>query len=460
VSFLFTLRKKVLESKIPQSRVISFIIKALPARIKYGTSYVRATRTISLVEKGNFDVRRFQNQKLGELATNFNNSKYGARKKIGKSLDTFLTIQPMKSSDLPKDPEDLTSIPVSQLEICSTSGSSGAPKVFLLEKTRGPVETAFVHRAWKSAGFSHRDSRAVIRGIDNDSSEGKSFSWSPLLQELQISPFMMTENNLEAIWVEVVRRKIKFIHGYPSAIEVLAKWLERTRVSLEQTRTINGLLLISEELLEGQAELFNKVFPNAKCVSFYGQSEKVAFATQDAEDSSLFHFSPIYGITELLDDEGNQVSDVGAQGNLYSTGLLFSGTAFVRYELGDKAELVSKPTKDNDFVLTVRNIKSRWAASPIVGRSGEILSLASINMHSSELLDFSRIQFIQNRVGELTVLLVPSSSDYVNSLKVFSEKFASKLGTSLEINFQVVHEIQLNSRGKAKLFISKIKEQH
>jgi len=448
------IRRKFLTDESFVTRLIGLVIPYVPALLKYGRSYVETRRMLLQYESSKFDVQNFVNSKLADLISRFNTTKYAECRQIHLDARDALAMAPlMRVTDLPSNPRELCPQNEDKLDVCSTSGSSGVPKVFYLGSDRGPVETAFVHHAWKKSGFRHTQSRAVLRGLDAKGA-GELFKWNPILQELQISPFLLNDSNSLIVWEEIKRRNIRFIHGYPSSMEVLASALKNQSQHDTHVLKIRGLLLISEQIYEHQRILFSAVFPEAKQVSFFGQSEKVAFAFQDPSDPNIYHFSPLYGIVELLNDSGEKIEDKGASGMLYATGLLFKGSSFVRYELGDTAELVELPTAANQFTLSVRNIKSWRASHPIVGSSGERFSLAAVNMHVRELLDVSRMQLIQRQPGELEVYLVTRDGKDRTSAKVIAEKLQAKVGDSLSVRTFYVDEIQLNSRGKAKLFIS------
>jgi len=448
------LRKRLLNSGGFATRALGAFVRFLPAVIKYGKSYAETTRLIRKYESNEFDVGNYVKSKLDNVYSQFNTTKYASYNSIHLNHGDPVSSAPlMMVSDLPSEPRDLCPEGQETLELCSTSGSTGTPKVFYLGHDRGPLETAFVHHAWMQAGFTHTQARAVLRGLDGNA-DSELFKWNGLLQELQISPFLLTELNSQLVFQEISRRKIRFIHGYPSSIEVLARAISNFDLNHSYAQEIRGLLLISEQIYEHQTELFEKVFPSAKQVSFYGQSEKVAFAFQDSSDPDVYHFSPLYGFVELLNDLGERLETKGLRGKLHATGLIFKGSRFVRYELGDTAELVELPSEENRFVLSVRNIQSWRASAPIIGNSGEKFSLAAINMHVRELLDVSRMQLIQRQPGELELYLVTRDDENRTSVETLSEKLQAKLGDSIRVTTFHVKDISLNSRGKAKLFIS------
>lgn len=458
---LFTeLRLRLLHSENSFTRFTGRIVRYLPVRLKYGNSYVNTQINIRAFEKGAFQVEDYIKENFVRVIRNFNDTEFAKTKNLHLREGAQVSEVPIfQSKDLPKNPIELCPANQKDLELCTTSGSSGRPKVFYLGRDRGPIETAFVHHAWKAAGFNPYHQRAVFRGID-EADSGELFRWNPILQELQISPFILSDDTAPIIWKEISKRKILYIHGYPSTIEVLAKWIGSRPHEFPDRATIRGLLLISEQTFPHQRKIFSEVFPRAKQVSFYGQSEKVAFGFQDERDADLFHFSPIYGFTELLDDSGAQITQAGQVGNLFSTGFLFRGSSFLRYELGDQAELVQAPSIENRYVLSVRNIKSRWESKPIIGSNGRVISLAAVNMHIPELLQFSRVQFIQPEPGKLQLSVVLKSDSVSDDLKLVESKLQRKIGDSLEVAVRRVDQITLNSRGKAKLFVSYLDEKN
>jgi phenylacetate-CoA ligase len=223
----------------------------------------------------------------------------------------------------------------------------------------------------------------------------------------------------------------------------------------KQASLIRGILSISERTYPHQNELFNSIFTNAKVVSFYGLSEKVAFATIDPDDSMTYHFSPIYGVTELLDDNFKPIVEPGKIGQLYSTGLLFTGTRFIRYELGDQAELVELPSRLNNYVLSVRNLESRWTARPAVGKNGELIHITSLNLHEPVMNYFSQMQFLQEKPGHLQISIIPNQKSSSKNLEDLRLMMQNLVGESLEVTVKTVGSLERNSRGKSPLLVVK-----
>jgi phenylacetate-CoA ligase len=459
---LLVLRKKLLQNRWLSKSFSGSIIRFTPALLKYGNAYVATKAAIRKARRSLSYVEDWRNKRLAKVLQETSNTEWG--KSLGLGLILEKTKDPMEVlSKLPAmravavsdNPNQYLTSDLRKFDFCSTSGTSGKPKIFYLGIERGPIETAFVHDSWRSSGFGHQSKRAVFRGITLEGSYSPLLSWRPELQELQISPFSLTYANLEIIWKEIFTRRIKYLHGYPSALEILASWLRDNPSALNEAKSIKGVLPISETTFPHQTYLFKSIFTNAKIVSFYGLSEKVAFANMDESNPTVYHFSPIYGITELLGEDLTPIEEEGQEGFLFSTGLLYSGTRFVRYETGDQAELVSTPTRENGFVLSVKNVKSRWTVKPAIGKKGEIISITALNLHQPVMLYFSQMQYLQRNPGELQLSVIPNKLSTSSNLEKLRTQVQNLVGEALDVTLEIVDSLEQNSRGKIQLLVVK-----
>ena len=69
-----------------------------------------------------------------------------------------------------------------------------------------------------------------------------------------------------------------------------------------------------------------------------------------------------------------------------------------------------------------------------------------------------RYQYVQNKVGALKVKIMPSSTYSESDTKVISKLIGERVGHDFEIDFEIVKEIPLTSRGKFKRLIREIDE--
>ena len=176
----------------------------------------------------------------------------------------------------------------------STGGSTGRPLEILLDKDGFQREWAFMVAQWMRAGFEPGLRRATFRGVAFPA--GRTIQENPVYDELQFSPFAMTDVNLPAYVRRLKSFGPAFLYGYPSALTILAKWVEAHPEA--NFPAIRGLLCGSESLRDGQREYLERVF-GARLYSWYGMSEKVVLAGE-CESSNSYHAFPQYGVTELL----------------------------------------------------------------------------------------------------------------------------------------------------------------
>jgi phenylacetate-CoA ligase len=338
--------------------------------------------------------------------------------------------------------------PLEELDTGSSGGSSGTPAKFYLDRNRSPIEYAFVHDAWSRAGFRAGNPRCVFRGLELSNADPAHMEYEPALAELRCSVFHLTDATMHGYYEAIVTRKIRFIHGYPSAIAIFAAFLVRTgRAPLPQ---IAGVFPTSERFDSAQQEIVRQAFAHASLVPFYGLSEKVAFASAQGDDPDVFGFEPLYGFTELLDEHDAPVVTPGVSGRIVSTGLLFPGMPLIRYDTGDSAELVALPDATNGRRLTVRDIRPKHATEYLIGRSGSLIAVKGmISNLQGTAYGVQEYQFYQDTPGEAVVRLVPLSrgaTDFSHYRDLLNRKLAGELHVAVEI----VDRIAMTPRGKRK----------
>jgi len=200
----------------------------------------------------------------------------------------------------------------------STGGTSGNQLKIFLDDGAQSVEMGFMHRQWRRVGYTPRDKKATFRGVSFPNLQpGVFWQHNPIYNELQFSPFHMTEPNLGAYVDQIIRFAPSYFHGYPSALDVLAEYVSRHGLT-DKMPQIRAALLGSEGASVAQRERIERVF-RTRVYSWYGHSERVVLAGE-CEKSNAYHHFPDYGILEIIDDHGNFCEKEGARGEIVGTG--------------------------------------------------------------------------------------------------------------------------------------------
>lgn len=377
------------------------------------------------------------------------------RRLLGRPAWQILAhIEPIEKADVQADPEKFLD-PAQRLSstyLTSTGGTSGQPLSIRLDKEGFQLEWAFMVAQWMRVGFRPGMRRATFRGVPFPSMA--LWQENPVYDELQFSPFAMTDGNLPR-YVDMIRAyRPFFLYGFPSALTILAHYVEAH--AEQDFPEISALLCCSENVRDGQREYLEKVF-RARFFSWYGMSEKVILAGE-CEGTSLYHAFPQYGITEVRDARGDLSSQPGAEGELVGTGFINKAMPFIRYRLGDFAQIVGEHCDacGRHFPL-LGPVRGRWIQEMIVGRSGARISLTALNMHGDAFADVTRFQFHQREKGKVTLRVVPAGACLSDSaVKRITEALRAKCGDDVEWIIAQVPSVELTSRGKGIFLVQEL----
>jgi phenylacetate-CoA ligase len=325
----------------------------------------------------------------------------------------------------------------------STGGTTGKPFGFYIDNDAYGREWAFMISQWERVGYQAGHRKATFRGVVFK--QGDLWQYNPVYHELQFSPFLLNEANLARMVDKIKEYRPLYLHGYPSAITVLAKFIERNGVqSFPQLRAIFGA---SENVYPGQRELIESVF-KTRLFSWYGQSEKVILAGE-CEQAVEYHVFPQYGVTELIGDDGRVIEEPGKRGELVGTGFLNRVVPFVRYRTGDYAEYADKVCACGRHYRLLTSVEGRWLQEMMVGKTKALISITALNMHSDVFDQVHQFKFIQQEVGSAQLLVVPTDRFSGQDQDTILEAMRAKVGDELSIDVVLVAEIPPAKSGKS-----------
>lgn len=459
-SFLDVLRGSYVRLPASVRSTVAPLLALLPADMRWGSTYRQYRVNIARSEVDADFVAAYQLRQIRTLVRLCShNSHYRSifheafgRKWESRSFNASdLQNLPVLTKVVLRDaPEALLVKPISQVDTVSTSGTSGRPFTFYLDRDRGAKEWAFHHHVWGRIGYRLTHKRAVLRGIFIPNVDTKPWAYDAALRELQLSPFHLTPDIMDGYLKQISARGIHFLHGYPSAISILARHALRT--GWKPPATLGGIIAISEPLFVHQRELMQKAFPGVTITAPYGLSEKVAYASEALDLPGHYDFEPLYGYTELVDDQGTPVTEPGRTGRIVATGFLSQGMPLLRYDTGDVATLVRLPNPENIYRLRVRSIRPRRGQEFLVGRNNALISIAAINIHSPIYARIREFQFFQDTPGEAQIRVVPADGYGQKDLEPIIDEIQRKIGTTIKFRLVLSEAIGANTRGK-KLFI-------
>jgi len=447
-------------------RFLSPILSTIPVRFRFGRDYVTYRKYIDRSRRDLDFVAAWRRDRLRiivEAATTKAPHYRWIAKRIGLDPSSISTLDItdlaqfpiLTKEELRGNVAEFLTRPAKTLDHVSTSGSSGSPLSFYLDKDRSTKEWAFVQDSWSKIGFEPRHIRAVFRGIHLNNVDEKPWEFEPALGELRLSPFHLTDRWMQEYCNLILRYNASFIHGYPSAISIFSNYVLRNGRQ-DIADCITGIIGASEAFFAHQRQQIAQAFPKARITSFYGMSEKVLFGSEVPDSPSVFEMEPIYGIAELVDDHGHTVNRPGKRGRIIGTGLLFQGMPLIRYDTGDEAELVEPASRKNFFRMSVKDLTSRWGQEFLVGSHGELISMTAINIHSPAYINMSSFQFHQTMPGKATLKVIAAPGCTVEDIAPFIDEISAKIGASMVFEIAIVDRLNQNSRGKSKFIDQKL----
>ncbi len=247
-----------------------------------------------------------------------------------------------------------------------TGGTTGSPMWFWMDKACWAREWAHMHTIWETLGYSYRDLKATLRGKNMGN---RPFEYNPVHNEYRLNTYLPIEKWKDELLGLFDRRKIKYIHPFPSSLHEFFLNLERVCTSDEIQKVlggIRGLLLSSEFPAPHMVAKYQEY--SLPYVSWYGHSEMCVLAYDSSGRNggafaNRYHPFVSYGLAEETD------------GHLIGTSYHNFAMPLIRYDTGD---LVEATRKTADGLLQEFAVKEGRANDYIVDKNGKRVSLTAL----------------------------------------------------------------------------------
>jgi phenylacetate-CoA ligase len=457
----FPLKRRLYESM--PTRVKS-LVRLLPFGFWAGKAYRRVLRRGAWFDRAEAgQIRAWQSRALGKLLQFAVREvpAYRSLRSVVERLEPFEALRAfpiIDKNDLQAEmprylPACLDRIPHYRI---TTGGTSGNQLTLYVDDDYQATEMGFMHRQWARVGYGPGKRKATFRGVSFPSlPEGVYWQKNPIYNELQFSPFHMSPGTMGRYVQAMVEFAPEFLHGYPSAISLLADYILRNRLE-GQVRTVRAALLASEGATQAQRESIEKAF-SCRAFSWYGHSERALLAGE-CEHSSQYHCLPDYGYAELIDPEGNAIrADRDDQvGELTVTGFQNFSMPLIRYRTGDGARFAPGPCRCERQWQRICDVQGHRNQEMLIGAGGEKVSLAALNMHGPLFANVVRYQYHQSRPGQMQIRLMVTPEFTQKDRSRIQEAYAGKVGRGFDVRAVVVPDIPLTARGKLRRLDSQL----
>ena len=336
-------------------------------------------------------------------------------------------------------------INLSKLPLSHTSGTTGKPLQFYVNKDTEAKEWAFICHQWSRVGYKPGDKRIELRGaIDKK----KPIFYSKLGNILRFSPIIENKEKAKLYLRKMEEFGSEFLHGYPGAIASFALLIKQYKLDINFK--VKAVLFASEIIYEWERKIVEEVF-GCRIFSHYGCAEKVILAAE-CEKTQIYHCIPQYGITEFEP----QTKEIIA------TGFLNTVNPFIRYKMTDVAlnpRFRSCQECARNYYPIFDDIEGRLEDF-IVTPEGTLIAPAIITHPFKDLKTIKNTQIIQKSTENIFLRIVPLediNKVLLNEEILFlSQELKKIIGEKINIISEVVNEIELSPSGKFKWIISEI----
>lgn len=357
--------------------------------------------------------------------------------------------------------KDITahSYPQRQVIASCTGGSTGEPLMFYRTKhERFNRAFAAVQRASRWAGYEIGDKSVTIAAkqqIREPSAAAKMGEKLRFFFErtayYDVADFAA---KLPQFAWKIAAFQPEFIHGYPSAVYLLARFIEKDGgYKIRPNAIITG----AESVYEHQRELFERVF-RCETYSIYSTQEAHCIAAECPEHSG-YHISSENVIVEVVDDENNPVP-AGVEGRILITNLHNFVMPFIRYDIGDIGALTQNPCSCGRGLPLLSRLSGR-TTDFILTRNGKAIPGIALPFSALVRLNVEQFQVIQEDYSNVVIKLVLQEKCTQSHNELAQEvmrMYKAVLGDDTDITVEFADHISATRSGKTHFVISKVSQ--
>jgi phenylacetate-CoA ligase len=319
-----------------------------------------------------------------------------------------------------------------------TSGSTGTPTKFLLDRGSNVTHFAAIWRVLNWAGYRFGKRFADLTGYVPRG--GRLYQYDPRLNCLHLSSFDFKRQNIAKYADRLRRFRPALFKAYPSSMDLFCRWLEDAGIDPPLP---DAVLTCAESLLDHQRATIERVLP-VPLFDFYNQNERAALISTCAH--GRYHCHEEYGLVELVDGP----TDGGVE--IVATTFHNRAMPLIRYRTGDLATPDERgPCPCGRPYRTVAAIQGR-IEDIVVTPDGRHVGRLSPAFKHSPGIRLSRI--VQQTTDEIRVDIVKAATYSAQDQERLERELRIRLGEEIGIRYNFVDAIQPGANGKIKFVVS------
>ena len=425
-------------------------------RRRYGGNFKKQYREVKKTEFiSKESASELQCERLGSLLKIANSSKHYSKifTELGMDVDSLNSFSaldnlPILKKDLLRGhEEDFYTSKTKGALTFHTSGSTGTPLNVKMSKSNFRLRMALLERQKNRFGVSHKSKHLTFVGKKITSPVGKTFwRYNVFGNQMVMSVYDLSDCNKERYIGAIKKYNPEVVEGYPSALSVIAKWLEESNVKL----SVKCVFVTAETVDDSQLRVISQGF-GAPVVNYYGSTEGATMITQ-CEHGRL-HVDCESGIIEFV-DEFNKPTNPGEISRMLITSFTTEAMPLIRYDICDMAVWSDEICPCGRCGTVVKEIVGRIDDVFTTREKGKVGRLST----SLKLLPSTvrRAQIHQYSEDNFELILEADAPISSEELDVVLKDLLDKLGT-VTINVKYMDKIPEGKNGKFRTQINHCK---
>jgi phenylacetate-CoA ligase len=343
--------------------------------------------------------------------------------------------------------------------LAQTSGSSGEPLRFLLDKPANVLEFVYYWRHWSWAGYRLGTRFAELSShafMGENTPAGQICRYQRLTGRLLLSSLSIGPDSVAA-YVKALRAyRPKFLKGIASALYYFAFFLQEAGI---RDIWLRGVFSTGEMLLPHQRRMIEQVF-HCRVLDSYGHMERTV-AISECPQGGL-HINPEYGVLELLERPRagtRNGEEAAATADVVGTSLHNLSMPLLRYEVGDVVEVDQNPgtCPCGRAMPRVRRINGRQEDA-IIAPDGRVITTLFIVFDKVPGIAHWRV--IQDEPDQLRVFVVRTPGYTAFSEEALLHLIERFVGPDMRVplHYLSLEALQRDVTGKFRTIVSRIKQ--
>ena len=331
-----------------------------------------------------------------------------------------------------------------------TSGSTGEPLNYYLDTRSHSYLWAHIWRAWSLTGYQPGDPYATLSGgsllPEKVDLKQRLYLW--LSACVHLPSYHLSDEVMDRYARLLATRKVAFLYGYPSSLELFAAHLLREGRRLAAMRAV----FTTSELLAPEARSTIERGIGCRVHDLYGCNDG-GLHSFECEQHQGLHLGMESCLVEVVDDEGRPLPE-GETGRIVTTHLANRTHPFLRYVTGDVGALSSEPCACGRGLARILSIAGR-ERDFIVTPAGRKVHGAFFNHFEPfyRAAWLSRFQVHQPERDRLELRVVVERSPTAQEREQLIAELVRGLGP-MRISIEEVDELALTATGKFRVVTS------